>query len=133
MEFTTEAKPSAIGLNNDATQRSSEIKQMFWFEKSNGEVFCCDEKQAWEIVAGRIKILGEEGIRPLRHKFKGASDGSLYWEGMKNLNEIFKTNGQEAAQSYLRDLEKQEYARADESKRPRNFDRVDLSGNPSKV
>ena len=133
MEFTGEAKPSTVGLNNDTTQRSTEVKPLFWFEKNDGIVFCCDEKEAWNIYAGYVRASGPEGIRPVRHKYKGRSDGIIYWEGIRKIGEVFKTEGVEKAQDLIRSLEAEEYAKADKSLVPRSHDRMDLNGNPTRI
>jgi len=110
------------------TQRKAEeFYPLYWFEKQDGSIFSAKEKEAWEIIKGRIKIMNYS----VRHRYLGCSTGQLYWEEIKKVPQVLQEQGQEKASEFIRDVEKRECATANPSIRPRNFDGRDLGGNPS--
>lgn len=60
----------------------------YFYARPDGTPFCVEAKEAWTI----------------HRKFKqiGVSDGSIYYEGVKESHQIFKEKGLEAAQARIR-------------------------------
>lgn len=103
-----------------------EKQPVFWFKKKSGEVFCAQEQEAWGLINGRSKVRNKS----LEVEYMGRSDGSLYFEGLKEMRQIFKQKGLEAAQEFLRELQDMEFQMADKSIIPRN---MDYRGDPAAI
>lgn len=116
---------------------SKEIKEtpqrVFWFRKDNGEEFCVDEDQAWNIMKGRNRVMTENGFKTITHEYLGSSDSLSFFAGLKEMREIFAREGFEKSQEFLRELHKKECSLADKSIKPRNMDIRDMNGNLSNI
>ena len=127
MQFTT---PPLESHPIPSTKIEEKRHLLFWFRKENGEVFCTQEEEAWNILRGRIKIFVNGQPTIVKHEYLGCSTSESYFRGLKEMQKIFNAHGLEKAQDYLRELEKKELETADISKKPRNFDRVNQFGVP---
>lgn len=126
MQFQNEPLISNVVPSSDTKEKRHRI---FWFKKENGEAFCAQEEEAWNIMCGRIKIFENGKETTKRHQYLGASSSDTYFDGLKQMQSIFKTEGIEKAQEFLRSLEKKELESADKTIKPRNFDKT-LNGVP---
>lgn len=127
MQFQGEPLVSNVSLSKDIKEKRHRV---FWFKKENGDSFCTQEDEAWNIMSGRVKVFEDGKETTKRHQYLGASSSETYFSGLKEMNEIFKTQGLEKAQEYLRDLEQKELNSADKTIKPRNMDRT-LNGQPA--
>ncbi len=110
---------------------SKPVERAFFFERDNGTVIYVNEVTAWSLISK-----GQQHIRQGTKHFKylGQSDGVAYAQALKEANVLFKTEGLEAAQKRLKEGVEAEVENAKLNQRPpRNFDEVDLQGNPIKI
>lgn len=128
-EFITDPLQSNKSFSTDIKERP---EQTFFFEKGDGKVFCCNEKQAWDVYMARGQIIGyRDAPKP---KLIGVSDGTIYFKALREAKEIFEKEGLEASQARIKQAfnEELEAARG-HIVRPRNFDEIDIGGNPSRA
>lgn len=127
MQFSEPPLATNISVANGTKETPH---RLFWFKKWNGEFFCTKEAEAWNIMCGRVKVFENGRSVEKRHEYIGCSNSNTYFSGLKEVQTIFKTQGIEKAQEFLRDLERRELETADKTKRPRNFDRTNAEGVP---
>jgi len=125
--YSVPIKEAVISINTE--QKKEERHLLYWFQKDDGSVFSANEKEAWEILNGRIRIMNEK----VKHKYLGVSNGEVYWEGIKKLPEITKTEGIEKGAEYIRELNRLECQSADPNRRPRNMDRMGFNGQVANI
>lgn len=79
-------KPLVVSANTRAVKP---IK-CFFFERPDGSIINVEEAEAWNILCGRIQVIGSG-----RQKFKyiGCSDGRTFHEGLMKAREILLTGG----------------------------------------
>jgi len=118
MQFDNPPVEMLYNPSSDAAQLRQEKRPVFWFERQNGECFCTEEKDAWALLKGRSKVRNAV----TRVKYLGRSSGEVYFSGLVEMKEIFKTKGMTEAQEFLRKLENKERETADTSVAPRNQD-----------
>lgn len=126
MQFQNAPLASNVTL---APQTKEKRQRIFWFKKEDGQAFCALEEEAWNIMCGRVKIFEEGKETTKKHEYLGASDSNKYFDGIKEMQNVFRTQGLEQAQEFLRELERKELESADKTIRPRNFDKT-LNGVP---
>lgn len=112
-------------VTHNTKKEPEERVPIYWFEKEDGTFIATKEKEAWEILRGRIQVMNGK----IRFKYLGMSNGQLYWEEMNKLPEILK-EGQEKASEFIRDVERRERETANPSIRPRNYDVRGLNKQP---
>lgn len=122
--------PPITSVPNPAPKVEEKRHRLFWFKKENGEVFCSQEEEAWNILCGRVKVFVNGIETAVKHEYLGASESNLYFDGLKEMPRVFKEQGLEKAQDYLRELERKELETVNKSIRPRNMDKT-LNGVPA--
>ncbi|MBP7119011.1 hypothetical protein KBA63_02885 [Candidatus Woesebacteria bacterium] len=127
MNFENEPLKLSANLPGKTEERTHRV---FWFKRENGEHFGTKEEEAWNLLCGRVKVFKEGRLAVNRCEYLGYSTSEDYFAGLKEMQKIFRTEGLEKAQDYLRQLEANEIAKADKSKRPRNFERTNTNGEP---
>lgn len=124
--ISTPIKEALVTANKET--RSHELGAIFWVQRADGTYIPAQEKEAWEMLRGRIRI----GNKPVKFKYIGRSDGQLYWSEYKKLPEVFK-EGQQKAKEFIREIEEKERAKADPNFKPRNFDILGGNGQPTNL
>lgn len=110
---------------------SKPVERAFFFQREDGSTFYVNEVTAWSLLSKGTQHLGS-GVK--RHKYIGQSDGTAYAQALSEATVLFKTEGIENAQKRLKEGVQQELENAKLNTRlPRNFDEVDLRGNPIKL
>jgi hypothetical protein len=104
-------------------------QKTFFFERKDGSVFPTDERDAWRIINGRNQtyIVGD------KPKLIGVSDGKLFHQAVMEAHEMFEKDP-EGAKQRIKDgqQEEQDFARG-KIEMPRDFDKIDNTGNPTKL
>jgi hypothetical protein len=115
MDQNSPEKPLTVSANTkpDRTER------VFFFEKSAWALWKRPQQTIWG---------------PIRYKYVGTTDGSNYHRALLESNAIFKEQGLEAAQVFLREaLEKEQELAKQDRTLPRNFDETDNRGVPNVI
>lgn len=102
-------------------------QRVYFFERPDGSKIHVDERTAWTFISRPQQTLSG------RHSYKylGTSDGRQYQNAVLEAAGVFRTQGLEAAQDFLRQAWEKELEIALQDKTlPRNFDRVDKTGSP---
>jgi hypothetical protein len=126
MDQNSPEKPLTVSANTkpDRTER------VFFFEKPDGTIIHVDEKSAWALWKRPQQTIWG----PIRYKYVGTTDGSNYHRALLESNAIFKEQGLEAAQVFLREaLEKEQELAKQDRTLPRNFDETDNRGVPNVI
>ena len=96
--------------------------QTFFFKREDGSCFPVHEREAWTLYK-------------TGHKIMGVSDGTKFQQALIEAKELYKTTGDfKVCQDRVRLGEKEELESAlGNIKIPRNFDRLDSTGNPTNI
>lgn len=101
--------------------------RIYFFERPDGSKIHVDEKAAWAMYSRPQQTI----TGPVRYKYIGTTDGSLYARAIDEANALFKEGGLEPAQAHLRAAFQAELDRAPMDRTlPPNFDEIDKTGRP---
>ena len=94
-------------------------QKTYFFERKNGSTFACTEKEAWNCIRNKW------------FKLIGVSDGKVFAEATKEAVALHKEGKiAEAKTRLLKGQDDELEAARGHIEKPRNFERVDPSGNP---
>ena len=86
MQFST---PPLTTSPSPAPKVEEKRHRIFWFKKENGEVFCTQEEEAWNILRGRIKVFINGQPTIIKHEYLGCSNSDSYFNGLSEMRKIF--------------------------------------------
>jgi len=124
MEFNSPPLQTKKGMADkiESSQRT------FFFERSDGSIFCTNEEEAWSIYSGKNQIVGLRFSIP---KLIGTSDGKITNQAIIDAKAIFQKDGLAKAQEHIRTAQEQELESARKTIiPPRNFDTIGNKGQP---
>lgn len=98
------------------------VQPVYFVQRASGDVIYVDERSAWGLLKDRT------------NKLYGVGDGKIFYDGLREAQEIGKVKGITFAQERLRKAVQDEMdASVSNKKMPRNFDRTDNWGNPTNI
>ncbi len=104
--------------------------RVYFFERPDGSAVHLNGSSAWNTYSRGNQTTS--GLQ--RFKYLGTSDGTKYATAVSESHRIFKEEGLEKAQEYLRAAWELELAEARNDKTPPlNYDEIDSRGNPVKI
>jgi hypothetical protein len=106
-------------MNENLKPYLEKPEKVFFYARPDGSTFACKAEDAYNVKkTGKFKQLG-------------VSDGKLFYEAVKQAQEVAKTD-LEKAQEILRQGEKDELELAKgHMEEPPNFDHIDARGRPT--
>ena len=124
MEFSSPPLQTKKGI----ADKIESPQKTFFFERSDGSIFCTNEEEAWAIYSGKNQVIG---FRPAIPKLIGTSDGKITNQATLEAKEIFQKEGLAKAQEHIRTAQGLELESARKTIiPPRNFDTIGNKGQP---
>jgi hypothetical protein len=110
-------KPLIAGVSN----KNLLANQVFFFERSDGEVIAVEEHEAWGLYARRPQVLGSK-----KHEFKliGVGSGEIYNKAIMEAKELGQTDIKKAQERLRQGFKEELEACRGKIIVPRNVDKM---------
>jgi hypothetical protein len=82
-------KPLVAGMSS----KDDDINRVFFFERSDGQLFAVEEVGAWNLFARRQQVIGS---KKFEFKLIGTGDGTIYKEALQKAREVGRTDVKQA-------------------------------------
>lgn len=111
-------KPLVAGVQD----KPLSVNQVYFFERSDGQIIITEEQEAWGLYARKPQVLGA-GIK---HSYKliGTGDGNIFREALLKAKEVGRTNIPEAQKIIKQGQEDELNACRGRIIAPRNMDKM---------
>ena len=118
MEIKGDPKPLVASMSN----RSDDIRQVFFFERTDGQIIACEELEAWNLYTRRPQILGRH--QRVEFTLVGVGDGRIYRDALEKAREVGRTDIKQAQEILRKGQADELEACRGKLIRPRNMDKI---------